>query len=204
VTVPQVHRADVVVLRGGRLQADVREGDVLVSDSPDVAIGVRAADCVPLLLADERLGVVAAVHAGWRGTAARAAAAAVEALRREFGSDPANLVAALGPSIGACCYEVGPDVVEAFVAAGHKRTLLDRWFRRPPAQNVRQASAGGWHLDLVAANRDQLLLAGVREATVYAAGLCTAEHLAVLTSYRAERERAGRLVAAIRAYPGAR
>lgn len=203
VMVRQVHGAGVVVIRGGRLPAGVGEGDVLISDSPDAAVGVRVADCVPLLLADERLGVVAAVHAGWRGTAARAAAAAVDALRREFGSDPVDLVAAIGPAIGACCYEVGPDVVEAFERAGHEGALLDRWFL-PPGRGSDRSSAGPrLHLDLAAANRDQLRLAGVSEAKIHAAGLCT-EHLEVLTSYRAERERAGRLVAAIRARAGGR
>lgn len=191
------------MIRGGRLQAGVGEGDVLISDSPDVAVGLRVADCVPLLLADERLGVVAAVHAGWRGTAARAAAAAVDALRREFGSDPVDLEAAIGPAIGACCYEVGPDVVKAFERASHEGALLDRWFL-PPGRGSDRSSAGPkLHLDLATANRGQLRLAGVSEAKIHAAGLCT-EHLEVLTSYRAERERAGRLVAAIRTRAGDR
>jgi YfiH family protein len=146
-------------------------------------VAVRVADCVPLLLADTVTSAVAAVHAGWRGTAAGVAAATVEALRHRFGVKPQDLVVAIGPSIGACCYRVGAEVKEAFAAAGAAR--LDRWF-------------AGEHLDLVAANRDQLAAAGVPEAQIHACGLCTAMHLEVLTSYRAEQEKAGRLAAVIR------
>jgi len=86
----------------------------LISDAPDIAIAVRVADCVPLLMADRTRGVVAAVHAGWRGTVARVAVAAVDALGREFGTRPQDLIAAIGPNIGACCYEVGTELVDAF------------------------------------------------------------------------------------------
>src|SRR5260370_27594285 len=121
---------------------------------------------------------VAAVPAGWRGTGAGAAGAAVSALRAEFGSRPEDLVAAVGPSIGPCCYEVGPDLVDAFAAAGHERYLIERWFMTPRDQKMR--------LDVVGANRDQLVLSGVREENIHACGLCTAMHLDVLTSYHAE------------------
>lgn len=195
----QVHGRDVVVIRRGLpLPSPRPEGDILVSDAPDVAIMVRAADCVPLLIADRARGVVAAVHAGWRGTAARAAMAAVEALAREFGSRPADLVAAIGPSIGACCYEVGPDIVDAFAAQGHERSLIDRWFLAPPPPRGVRARPP-LHLDLAGANRDQLRLAGVPDEQIHTAGLCTAMHLDLLTSYRVERERAGRIAGVIRA-----
>src|SRR5215510_14873043 len=124
-------------------------------------------------MADRARGAVAAVHAGWRGTAARAAVAAVDAMAREFGTRPSDLVVAIGPSIGACCYEVGSDLVDAFAAAGHERYLIDRWFMTPRERRMR--------LDLVGANRDQLVLAGVREENIHACGLCTAMHLDVLT-----------------------
>jgi YfiH family protein len=197
VLVTQVHKADVVTVRKGRpLVEGLPEADILVSDNPDVAIAVRAADCVPILLGDRVTGAVGAVHAGWRGTAARAAAVAVEAMRHEFGSEPRHLVAAVGPSIGLCCYEVGSELVDAFAAAGHERYLIDRWFvTRPSGRASRVASP--LHLDVAGANRDQLILAGLAEKDIHVSGLCTAMNLDVLTSFRSERERAGRIAAAI-------
>ena len=201
VTRTQVHGRDVFAIRRGLpIAADPPSGDALVSDHPDVAIAVRAADCVPLLLADSRTGAVAAVHAGWRGTAAGIASAAVQALTDEFGSRPADLVAAIGPSIGPCCYDVGSELVDAFAAAGHPRHLIDRWF----ALKDRGSGFSDWKgsslvLDVAGANRDQLVLAGVPEDRIHLSGLCTAMHLEWLTSYRAEKESAGRLAAVIRA-----
>jgi polyphenol oxidase len=165
--------------------------DALISDASDIALVVRAADCVPLLIADARTGAVAAVHAGWRGTAARVAVAAVEEMQRQFRTRAADLAVAIGPAIGSCCYEVGSDLVDAFAAAGHERYLIDRWFMTPREGRMR--------LDLVGANRDQLILAGVREENVHACGLCTAMHLDVLTSFRAEQSAAGRIAGVIRA-----
>jgi YfiH family protein len=195
----QVHGREVVTSRRGSPRAAAaQDADVLVSDDLDVAIAVRAADCVPLLLADSRIGVVAAVHAGWRGTAAGAAPAAVKALAREFGTKPEDLVAAIGPCIGACCYEVGTELVDAFAAAGHPRHLIDRWFQAPPPPRGSRERPK-LRLDVGSANRDQLILAGVPEESIHACGLCTAMHLDVLTSYRAEREKAGRMAGIIRA-----
>lgn len=197
VTLTQVHgRASVVIRHGLPLPAARPEADVVVSNAPEAAIAVRAADCVPLLLADAKTGAVGAVHAGWRGTAAGAATAVVEALAREFGSSPRDLVAALGPSIGACCYEVGTELVDAFAAAGHPRYLIDRWFLAPPPRRG-GTERPGLRLDVSGANRDQLILAGVPEANVHLAGLCTAMHLDLLTSYRAEKEDARRIAGVI-------
>jgi len=195
----QVHGRTVVVVRDGDgLLAAMPEADAFVSSSRDVAVAIRVADCVPVLMADRHRGVVAAVHAGWRGTAARAATAALEALAREFGTRPADLVAAIGPSIGPCCYEVGTELVDAFAAAGHERYLIDRWFLAPaPPRGSRERPR--LRLDVAGANRDQLLLAGVPEDQIFSSGLCTAMHLDVLTSYRAEKEAAVRLAGVIRA-----
>ena len=203
----QVHRADAIVIRRGEPRAAGRpEADVLVSDDPGVAIAVRAADCVPILMADRSSGAVAAVHAGWRGTAARAAVAALDVLKREFGTNPANVVAAVGPSIGPCCYEVGSELVDAFAAAGHERYLIDRWFRTPRVltevegpPRLGSKERPPLRLDVAAANRDQMILAGVPDEQIFSVGLCTAMHLDVLTSYRAEKEKAGRIASAIRA-----
>lgn len=188
--VRQVHRAGVAVVRAG---ADGRwlcpDADVIVSDDPGAAIGVRVADCAPILLADRRCGVVGAAHAGWRGTVQRAAMAAVESMSREFGSAPADLVAAIGPCLGACCGEVGEEVVRAFEDAGH--TDVARWFTTGPTPKP--------YLDLARANVDQLVGAGVPTTNIHVAGLCTKTHADLLHSYRAEAAAAGRMVGIIRA-----
>lgn len=194
-TLIQVHGQRVAVVRG--VTGNRPEADVMVSDDPDIAIAVRAADCVPILIADPKTGAVAAVHAGWRGTAAGAATAAVEALIREFGARAADLVAAIGPSIGPCCYEVGTELVDAFAAAGHPRHLIDRWFLAPPPRRG-EHERPKLKLDTWAANRDQLMLAGLDEQNIHTCGLCTASHLDLFPSYRVERGKAGRIAGIIK------
>jgi polyphenol oxidase len=206
VRVKQVHGNGVIVVRrGGSLPVAGIEGDALVSDDPTVAIAVLAADCVPLLMVDAASGAVAAVHAGWRGTAAGVAVAALQALAREFGTKPERVTVAIGPAIGACCYEVGTELVDAFAAAGHARYLIDRWFLSPPPRGGdKPGTRNTLHLDVSGSNRDQLILAGVPDDQIFTAGLCTAMHLDVLTSYRAEKADAQRLAAVIRASTGTR
>lgn len=199
--VHQVHGADAIVVRAGAGRSWLPEAppsaDVLVTDDAAVALAVRVADCVPILMADRRTGAVAAVHAGWRGTCASAGPAAVGALAQHFGARPADVVAAIGPAIGPCCYEVGSTVVDAFAAAGHPRHLVDRWFL---TEAVRGESRTRMPivLDLWTANRDQLVLAGIPEEQVHVAALCTATHRDTFFSYRREGEAAGRMAAVIR------
>jgi hypothetical protein len=188
----QVHGSTVAVVSPDRPRPWPRpEADAIVSNDPTAAIGVRVADCVPILLSDERGRVVAAVHTGWRGTAKRAAIAGVETLQTRYGVRPERLIAAIGPCIGACCYEVGETTLAAFREAGHHPGMLERWFE--------PRSGDKHHLDLVRANRDQLEGAGVMPASIYEAGLCTRTHADVLHSFRAAGERAGRMVGVIRA-----
>jgi YfiH family protein len=188
----QVHGAQVAIARRGRIDPWERpEGDVIVSDDPASAIGIRIADCAPILLADARLQVVAAAHAGWRGTAQEAAGTAVRAMGAEFGSHPRDVVAAIGPCLGPCCGEVGEEVVTAFRDAGHGERSLGRWFAPGPS--------GRAFLDLWSANRDQLEAAGVPAVNIHVARLCTRTHATVLHSYRMAREKAGRMAAVIRA-----
>jgi purine-nucleoside/S-methyl-5'-thioadenosine phosphorylase / adenosine deaminase len=183
----QVHGASVI--RAYSYESGERpRADGLASDDPAVALTVRVADCVPLLVIDARRGVAAAVHAGWRGTAAGIAGAAISLLARSFGCAPGDLAAALGPSIGACCYRVGPELTDAFRAGGHG-CAVDRWFRSGHKR---------LHLDLWAANRDQLVAAGVPDSSVFVSGLCTACHPEWFYSYRREGAAAGRLVGFIR------
>jgi polyphenol oxidase len=186
--VHQVHGASVIDPQAGA--ADERpRADGLVSRDPSLMLTVRVADCTALLIADSRRNAVAAVHAGWRGTAAGIAAGAVARMRELYGSHPADLVAALGPSIGPCCYTVGPDLIEIFRRGGHDDGDRGRWFRH--RENLQ--------LDLWTANRDQLEAAGVPAGSIYVSGLCTACHPDWFYSYRREGAAAGRLVGFIRA-----
>jgi hypothetical protein len=185
---------------------DPRQADIVVSDAPGFAAAVQAADCVPLLLADRKTGAVAAVHSGWRGTAQRAAAIAVAALARAFASRPADLVAAVGPSIGACCYEVGSEVRDAFVREGFSDAQITRWFSPMPRATARNPSMAGvvsagrpdhWFFDGWQAVAEQLGDAGVPRGHIHVAELCTASHPDALCSYRRDGAAAGRLAAAI-------
>lgn len=152
--------------------------DVLVTDQAEVPLLMVYADCTPVLIYDPVRRALALVHSGWRGTVLGAARAAVEALKASFGSRPADLVAAIGPSIGPCCYRVGDDVT------GAVRASFDRADELLPVRPY-----GVRHFDLWAANRRWLQDAGVRQIEV--AGLCTACHTDEFYSHRAEGGKTG-------------
>ena len=192
----QVHGASVAVcarrvVRDAATPVVPPEADILVSDDDRLALAVYTADCVPILLADRRTGAVGAAHAGWRGLAAQVPAVAVAALTREFGTRPADLVAAIGPAISAARYEVGAEVRERFAASGCSSDLLARWFAAADR-------SGHWWFDGWQSARDQLEAAGVPAAHIYTAGLCTASHPDLCCSYRRDGKGAGRLAGAIR------
>lgn len=163
----QIHSATCVAAAGRPGELGV--GDALLDDTPGSVVAVKTADCIPVLLADERRRAVAAVHAGWRGTVARIAVRALEAMHARFGTDPADVHAAIGPGIGKCCYEVGPEVAAHFGEHGRA------------------------HIDLPGTNRLQLVAAGVAPEKVYLADLCTMCHPAEFHSFRRDKEAAGRL-----------
>lgn len=174
-----VHRASVP-----DVGTSPHEADIISTSDRAVALAVQVADCVPLLLGDSRTGRVAAAHAGWRGTAANAAGVAAAEFEQNRDASP-TLVAALGPSIGPCCYRVGPELRLSFEALGWPSSLLDRWF---------SARAGGLYLDLWQANTDQLLTAGVAARDIHVSTLCTACHPDWFCSYRRDGPGTGRMV----------
>jgi polyphenol oxidase len=175
----QVHGRDVMIVEPDSSAEPRPRCDVLVTSSAARTLMLRYADCTPVLLADPRRRVVAAVHAGWRGSAVRAAGAAVAALRDAFGSRPADIVAGIGPAIGPCCYVVGQDVVEAF------------------ADRPDLFSNG--RLDLWEANRQALVEAGVPSEQIEVAGVCTQCESERFFSHRAnDGQPAGRFAALIR------
>lgn len=184
----QVHGATVVV--AGQARGSLPDADVVISNRPDLAVAVQAADCVPLLLVDRRTGAVAAAHAGWRGLAAQVPGETVNALNRVFGSRPEDLLAAVGPAIGQCCYEVGEDVREAMARSSGGRDTSN-WFTAGRA-------SGKWMFDTWGSARAQLEAAGIPASQVFVAGLCTASHPDAFCSYRRDGQPAGRIAAAIR------
>ncbi len=153
--------------------------DILLTGRPGIPLMQRFADCAPLVLYDPVRRALGLAHAGWRGTVQGVALETVRAMSRAFGSRPADVVAGVGPSIGPCCYEIGPEVA-AQVRAGFAEG--ERWLLSRPG--------GAIHLDLWAANREQLRAAGVEQVEV--TELCTACHCEEFFSHRAEKGRTGR------------
>jgi YfiH family protein len=182
-------------------------GDASATNRPGLLLGVQTADCVPILLVDPKQRTVAAVHAGWRGTLQRIVTKAIGRMHMEFGSRPEDLLAAIGPAIGGCCYEVGTDVASRFLSqfpnaaewfdefrTGDEPNPL-QWLNmmppghQPPPKNV--------FLDLRKANRSQLLEAGLHDKNIFVSDLCTACRRDLLFSYRKEGAQTGRLMAVI-------
>lgn len=186
VTVSQLHGREVAVVAAGTPHSPATGADAIVSTDAARAIAVRIADCVPILIADAGGCAVAAVHAGWKGTAAGVAKTAVERME-ELGASASTFIAAIGPSIGPCCYQVDARVRDTFLAATPDAA---EWFT--------EDGPGHWRLDLWQANADLLAAAGVPAHAIHVARLCTAHNPDVCFSYRREGPRTGRLVAAIR------
>jgi YfiH family protein len=173
----QVHSATVRCIdRPGQYP----DCDALITAADDVVIGVSIADCVPVFLVDARRRVIAAAHAGWRGTAAGIATAAVWTMEQEFGCRPDELAGFIGPSAAACCYVVGEDVASQF----------------PPEVTIR--GKDGIVVDLKRANLQQLIAAGVRSSRVEVSPHCTITESSLFHSFRRDRERSGRMMGVLR------
>lgn len=182
VTAKQIHSADICWVRdNAEARGFIEQGpptcDALTANVPNTLLGVQTADCMPILLGDERTGAFAAVHAGWRGTLAGIVARTVERMQQQYGSHPADIHAALGPAISTAVFEVGPEVLAAFRAEfAYAEELISD-----------QQASGKGHLNLNLANARQLLDAGLRAERIYDCGLCTVLRNDLFFSYRLER-----------------
>jgi polyphenol oxidase len=183
--------------------------DGLITDTPGLVIAVQTADCIPIILADRKRRAVGVFHAGWRGTLKRIVEKGVGEMRKHFGSDPRNLVAAIGPGVQSCCYEVGEEVRTKFESQfAYAATLFHEVKDSDPVREkypmlFLTARAPGHSelpvklfLNLIEANRRQLLNAGVLAKNIDTSAPCTACHTELLFSYRAEKGITGRMMAA--------
>jgi polyphenol oxidase len=201
-TIAQIHSGTICTVEDGAERAaqdlmtpdgkPVLRGDGLMTRNPGLMLGIVTADCVPVLLADTRTHAVAAFHAGWRGTLARIVGHGVDGMRIQFGSAPEDLIAAIGPAIGPCCFEVGSEVQSEFYGVFSYASEL---FSRGPERSTLS-------LDLIEANRRQLLWAGVAADRISGVGDCTActrmeNGRRKYFSHRAERGVTGRMLSVI-------
>ncbi len=192
----QVHGADVRVVHNQQ-EAQPKAGvlgddeycDALVSNTAGILLAVKTADCVPVLIGDAKTGAFAAVHAGWRGTSSSIAMKAIKQLETEYGASTSDLRVAIGPAANTCCYEVGSEVIEKF------KELF------PQSEHLfTPTKAGHARIDLHAANRAQLIAAGVRPEKIHLAPFCTMDRNDLFFSYRREKNlhgRVGRLMSVI-------
>lgn len=182
--------ADMLDLPADELRGRLDGADAVTTDLPGVAVAVSTADCVPVLLYDPEHGACAAVHAGWRGMAAHIVRGTVESMQARYGTRPAGLYAAVGPSIGPDCFEVGDEVVEAFRAAGFDLSAV-----------VRRYPSGRAHIDLWAAGVEELTACGVELSQIEVAGICTRTHNDEFFSARALGVRSGRFLTGLYCQP---
>jgi YfiH family protein len=192
----QMHGGDVRVVHSQQ-EAQAKPGvlgddvycDALVSNTPKILLAIKTADCVPVLIGDAKTGAFAAVHAGWRGTSASIVMKAIAQLKKEYGTDAADLRAAIGPAARICCYEVGSEVIERF-----KELFPQSDYLFTPTR------AGHARIDLQKANRDQSIAAGISPERIHVAPFCTMDRNDLFFSYRREKVangRVGRLMSVI-------
>jgi polyphenol oxidase len=211
VSLRQFHSNLVVI--SGREDAErerPRKADGIITAAPGLLLAVQTADCIPVLVADKRLRVVAAFHAGWRGTVKRIVELGAGRMRLEFGCRPEDLIAAIGPGNSQCCYAVGEEVLSEFESQfDYARELFREVFDSDPVRTkypmlfLTQRAPGHspigpqLHLDLIEANRRQLVAAGLKPSAISITGGCTGCHTDLFFSHRASRGYAGRMMSVI-------
>jgi polyphenol oxidase len=211
--VRQIHSSllvSVLAVPGNDAAGRPCKGDGLMTDRPGILLGVQTADCTPVLIADRKTRAVAAFHAGWRGTVKRIVENGIGRMRLEFGSRPEDLVAAIGPGIGPCCYQVGEELLSEFESQfAYGRELFHEVYDSDPVRTrypmlfLTQRAPGhspigpSLHLDVAEANRRQLLDAGLRPTSIRVIGGCTSCHRELFFSHRSSRGRAGRMLSVI-------
>ena len=193
----QVHDCRIAIIeRPGTTREELEGYDAFITALPGVAIGVRTADCVPILMYDAQRHIVAAVHSGWKGTVLHIVQKAIDVMAAQFGCEPCDMRAVIGPSIGPDSFQVGPEVVEQFKAAGF--AMDDICFDRGHGDGT--PMSGGHHIDLWRANRWLLENAGVHAGNIHVCGIDTFTD-ETFFSARREGTKCGRIINSIRLLP---
>jgi YfiH family protein len=211
ISLRQIH-SNLLVLAGYQdaIRQQPLRGDGLMTDEPGLLLAIQTADCVPVLVADRKRHAVAAFHAGWRGTVKRIVEIGIGRMRLAFGSRPEDLIAAIGPGIGACCYSVGEEVLSEFESQfSYARELFCEVYDSDPIRTrypmlfLTQRAPGhseigpSLHVNLVEANRRQLIAAGLKPRSIAAVGGCTSCQPELFFSHRASKGHAGRMMSVI-------
>jgi YfiH family protein len=210
-TLRQFHSSRVVqAVAADEARKRPHKADGQMTDEPGLLLAIQTADCIPVLVADRKQRAVAAFHAGWRGTVKRIVESGIGRMKLAFGSRPADLVAAIGPGIGPCCYAVGEEVLSEFESQfSYAHDLFREVYDSDPVRRkyfmlfLTQRAPGhspigpSLHVDLVEANRRQLLSAGLSPASIQVVGGCTQCHTDLFFSHRASHGHAGRMMAVI-------
>jgi hypothetical protein len=211
ISLRQVHSSVLrLAASSDAFSAQPNKGDGMMTNTPGLLLAVQTADCIPVLLADRRLRVVGAFHAGWRGTVKRIVESGVGRMRLEYGSRPEDLVAAIGPGVGTCCYAVGEEVFSSFESQfSYFADLFIEVYDSDPVRTkypmlfLTQRAPGhspigpSLHLDLIEANRRQLLDAGLSARSIKVVGGCTSCQRELFFSHRSSKGHAGRMMAVI-------
>jgi YfiH family protein len=211
VTLRQFHSNLVVIAGAGDADRErLRKADGVITAEPGLLIAIQTADCIPVLVADRKRRVVAAFHAGWRGTVKRIVELGVGRMRIEFGSRSEDLIAAIGPGVGQCCYAIGEEVLSEFESQfSYARELFREVYDSDPVRKkypmlfLTQRAPGhspigpALHLDLIEANRRQLLDAGLKPEAISITGGCTSCHTDLFFSHRASQGHTGRMMSVI-------
>lgn len=183
----QTHSNHVAVITSGNSTNTISDTDALITNEPGLFVCVQTADCVPILLFDPQKKVVAAIHAGWRGTVSKIVQKTIQQMSEKFGCQPTDIVAGIGPSIHMHAYEVGPEVV-ATVALN---------FSNSPALLKPSLNSGKAYFDLWEANKTVLIESGIQEENIEIMGLCSFEHAGLFYSARRDGTDTGRMVSGI-------
>lgn len=184
----QTHSDHVAVATSGSSENTISDTDALITNEPGLFVCVQTADCVPILLYDPQRKVVAAIHAGWKGTVSKIAHKSVQKMTEKYGSNPTDIIAGIGPSIHMHAYEVGPEVVD----------LVKTNFSNSPVLLKPSLTIGRAFFDLWEANKTILIESGIPEENIEVMGLCTFEHASLFYSARRDGMDTGRMVSGIR------